>query len=302
MEFPRIFFSIIIPTYNRAHLITKTIDSVLEQSYPHFEVIIVDDGSTDNTNEVIRNKYADKSHVRYFYKENEERGAARNFGLKKAQGQYAIFFDSDDLMHDNHLQVLGQYIGDLEKVNFIATKHDWLYNNKIKPSTVQKIKEGWYGKDLFIDGNGLACNFCVRTDNTEMILFREGRELVTMEDWIFLLENTGNDKIYLIDKTTLSLVDHNERSLTKNFQETLEKRLFATKWIEKNIPLTQKEIEKLWSSSYVFCSVFSYLDQKNAQSLGFLLKAIKIDGIDKKKLLLFLKNVLFFNRLKKRFS
>jgi len=273
MEFPHIFFSIIIPTYNRAHLITKTIDSVLEQSYRYFEVIIVDDGSTDNTNEVIRNKYANKSQVRYFYKENEERGAARNFGLKKAQGQYAIFFDSDDLMHDNHLQVLGQYIEDLEKVNFIATKHDWLHNKKIKPSTLLEIKEGWYGKDLFIDGNGLACNFCVRTDNTKMILFREGRELVTMEDWIFLLENTSNDKIYLIDKTTLSLVDHDET-----------------------------QIEKLWSSSYVFCSVFSYLDQKNAQSLRFLLKAIKIDGIDKKKLLLLLKNLLFFNRLKKLLS
>ena len=167
----------------------NTVDSVLAQNYPHFEVIIVDDGSTDDTQQVVRNTYSNVPQIRYFYKQNEERGAARNFGLKHAKGEYALFFDSDDFMHHNHVETLYQQITNLGEVNLIATKHDWKHNKKIKPSTIQKVNGGWHGKELFIDGNGLACNFCVRCANPGLKLFREERELVTMEDWIFLLEN-----------------------------------------------------------------------------------------------------------------
>ena len=290
-----ISFSIIIPTYNRANLITDTLDSVLSQDYPHFEVIIVDDGSTDETGKVVKDRYAGKPQVQYFYKQNEERGAARNFGLRHAKGEFALFFDSDDLMHSNHLSTLNKSINELGNVNLIATKHDWEHNKKRKPSTIQSVSEGWYGKELFLDGNGLACNFCVRMSNADLKLFRESRDLVTMEDWIFLLENTLHDRIYLIDKTTLTLIDHNERSLTKNLQETIRKRIYATEWIEKNINLTREEIERLWGSTYVFCAVFNYLDLKNLQSIKFLFKSIETNGIDKKKVIMLVKNFLFVN-------
>jgi len=294
-----IFFSIIIPTYNRSYLIEKTIDSVLKQHYPDFEVIVVDDGSTDNTEQLIKELYGLNGKLIYLKKENQERGAARNFGLKHAKGNYALFFDSDDFMHSNHLEVLNENISRIGSVNFIATKHDWEHNKKRKPSTIQKVSEGWYGKDLFLDGNGLACNFCIKRDNPGMKLFREQRELVTMEDWIFLLENTLDDKLYLVDETTLTLIDHDERSLTKNFQHTINKRIYATEWIEENLPMSQREIQKLWASSYVFCAVFSYLDRKNIQSIQFVLKAIRKNGIDKKKAMILAKNLLFVNWLRR---
>jgi len=294
-----ILFSIIIPTYNRAHLLPDTLDSVLKQTYLHFEVIIVDDGSTDNTQEVVQNKYLDNNKVKYFYKKNEERGVARNFGLTKAIGQYALFFDSDDIMHSNHLECLNNNILKLNDVNLIATKHDWLHKNKRKSSTIQEIKEGWYGKELFLEGNGLACNFCVRTANPKLKAFRESRDLVTMEDWIFLLENTLIDKLYLIDQITLTLVDHNERSLTKNLQATIKKRLYATQWIETNISLSKGELANLWSGTYVFCAVFNYLDLKNIQSIRYLSKAINMTGIDKKKVLGLLKSLLFVNWIRR---
>src|SRR6187431_742724 len=101
-----IFFSVIIPTYNRAHFILEAVDSILAQNYSSFEAIIVDDGSTDNTRSVIENKYARDTRVRYFQKKNEERGAARNFGLKEAKGNYAVFFDSDDWMQPHYLDTL----------------------------------------------------------------------------------------------------------------------------------------------------------------------------------------------------
>src|SRR6188768_3957272 len=104
------FFSVIIPIYNRSHFLGETIDTVLAQTYPHFEIIIVDDGSTENIKKILDDKYSNEPRVKYFHKENEERGAARNFGLKQAKGDYAIFFDSDDFMKAHYLETLGKII------------------------------------------------------------------------------------------------------------------------------------------------------------------------------------------------
>jgi len=87
--------SVIIPTHNRAHLIGRAIQSVLDQTYQDFELIVVDDGSTDNTEKVV-NSYDDRR-IRYIkHDENEGGAAARNTGIKAARGEYIAFQDSDD--------------------------------------------------------------------------------------------------------------------------------------------------------------------------------------------------------------
>lgn len=87
--------SVIIPIYNRAHLIRRTLDSVLKQSYRNLEIIIVDDASTDNTEEVIKT-IADPR-IRYIrHPTNSGGGTARNTGVKEATGKYVTFLDSDD--------------------------------------------------------------------------------------------------------------------------------------------------------------------------------------------------------------
>src|SRR5437868_10948529 len=103
-----IFFSIIIPTYNRASVIKKTIDTTLNQSYPGYEVIVVDDGGTDNTEEVIRAIGNNK--ITYYKKENAERAAARNYGAAMAKGDYLTFVDSDDLLYQNYLETANDCI------------------------------------------------------------------------------------------------------------------------------------------------------------------------------------------------
>lgn len=87
--------SVIIPTYNRAHLVGRAIESVLNQTYQNFEIIVVDDGSTDNTEEVVKN--FNNKVIRYIrHKENRGGGAARNTGIKEAEGNYIAFLDDDD--------------------------------------------------------------------------------------------------------------------------------------------------------------------------------------------------------------
>ncbi len=98
---PRV--SVIVPTYNLGHMLRDTIVSVLQQTEHDLEVIVVDDGSTDNTGEVV--KSMGDSRVRYFYKDNGGISNARNYGLLKATGEYVAFLDHDDLWPPNYLEV-----------------------------------------------------------------------------------------------------------------------------------------------------------------------------------------------------
>lgn len=89
--------TIIIPSYNRAHIITTAVKSALEQTYKNIEVIVVDDGSVDNTEEVLRTAFPDDLRLRY-YRHSPNRGGnyARNRGIDLARGEYVTFLDSDD--------------------------------------------------------------------------------------------------------------------------------------------------------------------------------------------------------------
>ncbi|NLF42696.1 MAG: glycosyltransferase family 2 protein [Bacteroidales bacterium] len=94
--------SVIIPTYNRALYLTKAVDSVLEQTYRNYEIIVVDDGSTDNTKEVLL-PYRDK--IRYIYQDNKGVSTARNTGILKANGELIAFLDSDDEWFPDKLKI-----------------------------------------------------------------------------------------------------------------------------------------------------------------------------------------------------
>jgi len=102
------FFSIIIPTYNRAEMIGATIESILAQDYPYFEVLVIDDGSTDDTETTVRQYNASK--VIYHRIDRGERSTARNHGTRLAKGDYINWFDSDDIMLPGHLEQLKKII------------------------------------------------------------------------------------------------------------------------------------------------------------------------------------------------
>ncbi len=100
--------SIIMATYNRSHFIGEALKSIMQQTFINFECLIIDDGSTDNSETVIRSIIKEDARFKYYLRnENYSKGlpGARNFGLDYAAGKYIIFFDDDDVIHPNNLEI-----------------------------------------------------------------------------------------------------------------------------------------------------------------------------------------------------
>ena len=143
------YISVIIPCYNHGGYLGKAIDSVLGQSYPNVEVIVVDDGSSDDTREVAA-AYGEK--VRYIYKENGGLSAARNTGLEHAKGAYIVFLDADDWLYPKALQTNLHYLNLHPTAAFVSGSHDSIHveENVIKEYKWEVIANHY---QRLLDGN-----------------------------------------------------------------------------------------------------------------------------------------------------
>ena len=101
--------SIIMPTYNRAWIIERAIESVLKQTFIDFELLVIDDGSTDDTRKLIK-KQTD-SRIKLFASNHRGASAARNIGLSQARGEFIAYLDTDNVWHPNFLEVMAQEFG-----------------------------------------------------------------------------------------------------------------------------------------------------------------------------------------------
>ncbi len=120
-------FSIIIPLYNKAQYIHATLQSVLAQSYREFEVIVVNDGSTDNSADIV--KLIDDERIKLIDKPNGGVSAARNFGIKHAINTYIAFLDADDVWASDHLENMIGLIRDYPESKYYVTAYKCFVNN-----------------------------------------------------------------------------------------------------------------------------------------------------------------------------
>jgi glycosyltransferase involved in cell wall biosynthesis len=119
--------SIIIPLYNKQHVIKNTINSILTQSVSDWECIIVDDGSTDSSASVVRG--IDDKRIKYLYKSNGGVSSARNFGVEHASGEWILFLDADDLLLEDCLATFYQY-NSSKNIDIIAANFYLVNGNK----------------------------------------------------------------------------------------------------------------------------------------------------------------------------
>ena len=118
--------SVVIPTYNRSKLVCDAIDSVLKQTYFDYikEIIIIDDGSTDDTENIIKERYNTHKKVKYYKKENGGVSSARNLGMKYASGQWIALLDSDDEWLQQKIEYQVRTINKNPDIDFIGTNYN----------------------------------------------------------------------------------------------------------------------------------------------------------------------------------
>ncbi len=131
-----ILISIVIPIYNMESYIQSTIDSILKQSYKNFQLILVDDGSTDNSGEICDECAKKDSRIDVLHTKNQGSGPARNIGIDKAKGEYIYFPDADDGLVENALQILSVTVAD-NRYDLVIFGYNTIYKNQV----LNKIKK-----------------------------------------------------------------------------------------------------------------------------------------------------------------
>ena len=134
-------FSIIIPAYNVADYLENCVESILKQTYDNYEIIIVDDGSTDETGKVADELLKQTKQINVVHQSNGGASKARNTGMKRATGDYILFLDGDDFWSDSHF--LKQIVSELtiKLVDVIIFGYSYYYDNEIKESPISRLKD-----------------------------------------------------------------------------------------------------------------------------------------------------------------
>ena len=243
--------SVIIPTYNRVKLLAESVDSIRLQSYRPIELLIVDDGSTDNTSQFVaewsraHNLGQDFS-VRYLKQENCGAAAARNYGIAESKGEFIQFLDSDDLLHpekiarqvkcslEHNLTVYGEcrrFAADSKGIllypalarNYSETAlRDWFEGRFIAPASflwrrTDVLQNGpWDRKESFDDDGEFACRF----------LLNGGK-------WRFCPDSWSYYRIYLDSRVQQSIISSPDALISKlNNYKLVEKKLKELGWFD----------------------------------------------------------------------
>jgi glycosyltransferase involved in cell wall biosynthesis len=269
------FFTVVIPTYNRGDIISDTIQSVLAQRFTNFELLIVDDGSTDDTENVVRN-FTD-SRVKYFKKTNKERGAARNFGVKNSIAKYVTFCDSDDLLYPDYLQ------NAFETISKSKVDVAWLHlAYEIKRSGAKSLKMSIKPDDIILTlakGNPLSCmGIFVKRDVIAENNFNEDRYLSGSEDWELWLRLASKYPIVVDTRVSACLMLHDGRSVLASDELKLQLRKFLSigyAFDDEAVKMKFSKYRKLMEAYFdTYISLHLMLSGNRISSLRYLFKAI----------------------------
>ena len=272
------FFSIVIPTYNRAQLVGKTIETILKQEYQNFEIIVVDDGSKDNTEEVISG--LTDSRLQYFRKQNGERGAARNFGAAIAKGTYINFFDSDDLMYSNHLATAAKLIEDQNSPEIFHLGYDFKTPAGTVTKKVDQLTDEIRQKALY--DNILSCNgVFVRKDIADAYRFEENRVLASAEDWELWIRLISRYKLIYSNEITTSVVTHDQRSLRGiATNKIIDRDLFLIDNLKKDSVVMKvygKRFNHFIAERYTFFMLCLAEDKRKREVISWAFKAFSVN-------------------------
>ena len=211
-------FSVIIPTYNRQDMVVNAVKSIVAQSYENWEVVVVDDGSADNTMELIQ--AFDDKRIRYLYIPHSERSAARNRGIKLSKGEYCCFLDSDDYYLPQHLSALDNAANGNPDVvlqtQFGVEGNDGIVRDVPITGSMEPVARVWS------EFPGL---FSYAFPRAVVEKHRFPEQFSTWEDRHFLLRVFIEYPVKVLPDMTAVFRDHSERSVNKVTIKSFDKRL-----------------------------------------------------------------------------
>ncbi|TCO06896.1 glycosyltransferase family 2 protein [Natronoflexus pectinivorans] len=208
--------SIIIPSYNSAHMVCDTIESVLNSKEENYEIILVNDGSTDNTAEVLSPYFSNKR-LKYIEHENKGLAGARNTGILNAKGEYLVFLDADDLILPDKLTVQQKYLDVNPSIDIVYSNSEWFIEDNF--DNTRDVSFPVYTGNVIeylIYGNFIHVNsVMVRKDAVVNAgLFDE--TLRELEDWDLWLRMALNGSKFGFTPGVLSKVRIRKGSMTSN--------------------------------------------------------------------------------------
>ena len=271
MEKP--FFSVVIPTYNHEVFLEKAVKSVLNQTFSDYEIIIIDNYSNDNTENLIKN--LNNKNIKFIKNRNHGIIAkSRNIGIEQSKSEWIAFLDSDDIWRQEKLKVLFNFIKNNNNYDVICNNELWVYknNNKTKVSKYGPYKNNFY-KNLLKYGSCISTSASLvrkkyLLDNK--IFFNEEKSFAPYEDydfWMRIAKNNG--KFKFLKEVLGEHLFHQESWSEKNKSILKNSTILISKHHVFNVQNFTNRKENLWS--HIECR----LDLNDITGLLFSKKYLK---------------------------
>jgi teichuronic acid biosynthesis glycosyltransferase TuaG len=232
--------SIITPAYNAADFIAQTIQSVQAQTYTNWEMLIVDDGSTDSTEQVIKQFANADARVKYIYQDNGRQGKARNNAIRQAQGNYLAFLDADDVWVENKLETQLSFIK-TQQADLIFSDA-YYFSDKLTSETSMQIKtttyQGEQGLKAFLIANRIPILtvFCRKELIVNLGGFTEDRRIQNAEDYHLWLKLLMHGKKLVAQDAVLAYYRVHENAATHKDRSAIMQVLHAITDLRNHFP------------------------------------------------------------------
>lgn len=242
--------SVVIPTYNRASLIGETILSALGQSLVEKEIIVVDDGSSDDTSEVVK-EFGDQ--IIYIRQPNSGPARARNIGIRMAKGQYIAFLDSDDLWLPDKLELQVQTFQHSPQLGLIFTDVMWFSGREVMvPSLKEKyqLHTGHVYEKLLFDNWIATSSVLVKKECLDQVGgFDEDPQIMFVEDWNLWIRLAKHFQFGMVDRVLVKRRYHPHRLGLANPERQFQAIFYNLEKLQKLHP-ELKEKAALFSQKY----------------------------------------------------
>ena len=273
-------FSVIIPTYNRGYMIMPTLDSLFDQTCQDFEIIVVDNCSTDNTEEILK-PLVDANKIRFIkHDKNYERAKSRNTGMENARGEYVTFLDSDDFLYKNCLADAVEFLDNNPGKRIFHCLYELVDENqkRIKGYSFPTVKNA---KSKILVGNFLACiGIFLHQDVYSKMRFDTSKILTGSEDHEFWIRVLGEfPDLGRIDNINAGIQEHPNRTMNQvDVDKSLERKMYiynklvTDSGLKKNYP-NGGPIFKAYSLTFAASACLDNREKRKAHK--FLFDALK---------------------------